>query len=203
VDRASLSALARGIALSAALSAALSLTGCAVPRGPSLTGSDGAHTWTGRFAATWMLAGTPLREERASGRFELYALGEAAEMEILSPLGQTLLRATARPGRATIETADGRAHQAANAQALTEEFLGWRVPIERLPRWLSGRIGAPGAAAPDAGGEVRSVDDGWRITASQWTAGRPLRLTLSWPSDAGTDDARRVEIRLAVDADVQ
>ena len=190
----------RARAPGAALLVAVLLAGCATPRAPEVPEADGTRAWNGRFAATWMLAGAAPQEDRASGRFQLRALGDATEMEIVSPFGQTLMRASARPGLATIETADGRSHQAANPQALTEALLGWRVPIERLPRWLAGEFGQSGGS-PDGAGEVRAVDDGWLVTAAQWAGGRPLRLTLRWPSETRADDARRVEIRLAVDAD--
>ena len=189
--------------LGAALAFVLALAGCASPRVPALPEGSGAQAWTGRFAATWTIVGEPPREERANGRFQVRALGDTAEMEIVSPFGQTLARASARPGHATLETADGRAHQAASPQALTETVLGWRVPIERLPRWLSGEFAQPGPATADREDEVRVVDEGWQVAAGRWTAGRPLRLTLRWPADPAADDTRRVEIRLAVDADTE
>ncbi len=140
---------------------------------------------------------TPPREERASGRFELRAAGDTTELDISSPFGQTLARARARPGLATIETADGRKHQAANPQLLTEEFLGWRVPIERLRDWLAGDFGQ--ARSADGPGELRAVDSGWQILAQRWQDGRPLQLVLKWPFETVPGSWRRVEIRLAVD----
>ena len=193
----SLPPIGRRRAAALAVAVALALAGCAAPRTTPLATGEDARAWTGRFAATWTLAGDPPREERASGRFELRAAGDTTEMDISSPFGQTLARARARPGLATIETADGRTHQAANPQLLTEEFLGWRVPIERLRDWLAGDFGQ--ARSADGPGELRAVDSGWQILAQRWQDGRPLQLVLKWPFETVPGSCRRVEIRLAVD----
>jgi outer membrane lipoprotein LolB len=165
--------------------AALLAAGCATPTVPEAP-VPGLRSWAGRFAVTWTPAGEPPRQERASGRFTLRELGGRTELEVFSPFGQTVARALARPGEASLETADGRRFEAGDAEALTQTVLGWRAPVQRLPAWLDGEL-------PD-----RSVEAGWSVQVDARDGGRPQRMTLGWP--AGEADAQpRVTIRLALD----
>ena len=178
--------------LAVAAAAALLVAGCATPVAPP-TGAS-VSLWSGRFAATWLEPGEPAHEERASGKFSLLESGATTELRVFSPFGQTVAHAIAGPSGAVLETSDGSRHEAADPDTLTERVLGWRIPVARLPDWLraSGRAGEPPAPF---------VDSGWSISADAAGDGSgPRRLTLRWPVEAASSQARRVTIRLVLDA---
>ncbi len=163
-----------GLCVAAALAA-----GCASPSAPPVAPvAPGVEAWAGRFAVDWS-SGAPLpRQDRASGRFTLRSAGERTELEVFSPFGQTVARALAGPGGATLETADGRVFQADDAEALTEFVLGWRAPVERLPAWLR---------SPQAG---RQLEDDWEVLVEPPDGDAPLRMTLRWPAPGHTPALR-------------
>lgn len=164
---------------------ALVAAGCATPTVPEAP-APGVRSWAGRFAVTWTPAGEPPRQERASGRFALREATDRTELEVFSPFGQTVARALARPGGASLETADGRRFEAQDVETLTQSVLGWRAPVQLLPAWLRGDL-------PD-----RSVASGWSVQVDARDGGRPQRMTLAWPADAG-QGGQQVSIRLALD----
>ncbi len=185
----------------AALAAAsvLALAGCATPSAPPgpVTGEGPPNQWTGRFAATVTEAGDGAREERSSGRFSLRVEGPSTEIELTSPLGQTIAQVRIDGARATLLAADGRSWQAPSAEALTEQVFGWRVPLANLPGWLEGRIAEP--TEHDGSRVVAGLDHGWSVRIDASEAGRPRRLALDWPAGAGAGE-RRLSLRLVVDS---
>jgi len=184
--------LLRGLAT--AFATALLAAGCATPVAPPAPAGVPPSIWSGRFAVTWSEPADPGREERASGRFLLRADGERTELDVFSPFGQTLAHAVAGPEGATLETSDGARHAAHSPEALTEQVLGWRVPVARLADWLRGGAGA-GAS------RTGFVDAGWTVSVDDADAAqRPRRLTLRWPSEPSPPGSRRVTIRLVVDS---
>ncbi len=172
--------------LAGSAGAALAMAGCAAPGSPEAP-PPGERSWQGRFAVTWTVEAQPPRQERASGRFALRALGERTELEVFSPFGQTVARALSRPEGAVLETANGRRYEAGDAEALTEQVLGWRAPVQLLPQWLSG-------AGPD-----RQVQGGWEARVDAREQDRPHRLTLAWPAQDTAAEGPRVTIRLVLD----
>lgn len=113
------------------------------------------------------------------------------EMLISSPLGQGIARIL-RDGEAiTLTTANGRAYRAADAEALTERVLGFRVPLAGLSAWVQGRP-APGLGSVqawrDAQGRLAVLEQaGWRIEYLAYsdapdTPELPTRLRLTYPA---------------------
>jgi len=177
------------------LALAVALAGCATPRAPS-PGAGIAGEWSGRFSVTWAAPADPPRDESAAGRFLLRESGGRTELDVFSPFGQTIARARAGAGDAQLETSDGRRFAAPSAEALTEEVLGWRAPVSRLPHWLRGEFATSADARPQA-----FVDGGWSVSIDEWGARAPQRMTLRWPAEPGSTPARRVTIRLILDPD--
>jgi outer membrane lipoprotein LolB len=188
----------------AAFAAALAfaLAGCATPPStPEPTARDGPpNLWTGRFAATVSDAapdGSGAREERSSGRFSLRVEDARTQLELSSPLGQTMAQVWLADGHATLLAADGKTWQAPSAEALTEQVFGWRVPLGNLPDWLEGRIAEP--TERDGTRVVAGREHGWSVRIDAHDAGRPRRLALDWPVDAAAGE-RRLSLRLVIDS---
>jgi len=115
------------------------------------------------------------------------------EMLITSPLGLGIARITRQGDAVTVTASDGRIYQARDAETLTEEVLGFRLPLAGLADWVRGRA-APGPAehTRDAQGRLtRLVQDGWSIDYLAYApdGALPSRLRLTYPG---------LELRLAI-----
>ncbi|HVL55028.1 MAG TPA: lipoprotein insertase outer membrane protein LolB, partial [Burkholderiaceae bacterium] len=101
--------------------------------------------WSGRFAAARHPSDPAAASEAAHGRFELVSTPDPAgqapalSLTVFSPFGQTIATASRAPtGVATVVLADGRQLHARSLDELLHQALGYRLPIEGLPRWLDG-----------------------------------------------------------------
>lgn len=169
-----------------ALVAAVALLAAACAQLTALApGETPVFEFTARFAARY-------QGEAASGQLAWRHGAGRDEVLISSPFGQGLARVTRRDGVVTLVTADDRHYAAADAETLTEEVLGFRLPLRGLADWVRAQP-APGAPA-----EVRRAADGrllelaqhgWRIEYQAYEAGRPARLRLRYPG---------LELRLAI-----
>ncbi len=186
----------------AVLAAALLVSACA--SAPRLAGSPTLLEYSGRFSVSWRTDVGDSTTQRSAGRFLLRVDGPRSELEVSSPLGQTLAVANVAPGAASLVTANGARFDAADAQALTEQAFGWPAPLAQLPQWLSGAsrgAGVPaGSPAPDGRGTAgttnppamqatRFVDSNWQVSIEAWQKGAPKRLVLSWPAVALPESA--------------
>ncbi|HRO61224.1 MAG TPA: outer membrane lipoprotein LolB [Burkholderiaceae bacterium] len=177
------------------------VAGCATTAPPD--GSDVAASplpattrWAGRFAVTLREPGVELREERANGRFLLESDGGGTQLELLSPLGQTMASATLDDGRAELVTSEGRRYAADSPELLTEQVLGWRMPIGDLPRWLRGGLERPSETRH--GRPLAGEEHGWAVRLDDWRETGPGRLELDWPATP-TVGRRKVNLKLIVD----
>jgi outer membrane lipoprotein LolB len=118
------------------------------------------------------------------------------DLMVRSPLGQGIAEITRRGDRYTLTTADAKQFSAIDPEALTEQALGWRLPLAGLPDWVRGR------PYPDAPSETRSGSDarireirqlGWTIDYLAYDAasGLPSRLRL---------ERDGLDIRLTIDS---
>jgi outer membrane lipoprotein LolB len=174
----------RGLCAAAAL---LLLAGCAAP-GFLLPVADAEFELAGRIAVSY-------RDDAGSGNIAWRHAARTDEMLLTTPLGQGVARLVRVDGEITLTTQDGREFKAADAETLTEQVLGFRVPIIGLADWVRGRAAQAPAPAPtrqraDATGRLAELEQaGWRIEYQAYEGALPARMRLSFPG---------VELRLAI-----
>lgn len=101
-------------------------------------------------------------EKNHSGRLSWRHTVTHDELLLSSPFGQGIAGISVNAQTATLTTSDGKTYSASDAQTLTEQVLGYRLPLEQLTDWVRGR---------SAETDVVERDD----------HGRPLRLQhLDW-----------------------
>lgn len=155
------------------------------------------RSYTGRFSAT-----TALGEHRdsVSGRFTLEIRGQQQVLELSSPLGTTVARIEIEPGGARATGAQMREVRGPDADAITEQLLGWPLPVSGLTDWIEGRPTPHRSARVerDAGRVVLIEQDGWIIRLPEYfdSTARPRRLVLE---RAPLANAPAVILRLVVD----
>ncbi len=131
-------------------------------------------------------------QEAFTGNLMWRHAGSADELLVTSPLGQGVARIVRNGQSVVLTTAEPREYRAPDVESLTEQALGFRLPLKGLADWVRGRA-APGLPAkvekgPD--GRVASIEQsGWRIEYLEYAAERPSRLRLAFPG---------VDLRLAI-----
>jgi len=167
----------------AALAAALALAACAAPQlAPSPEPAE--FELAGRFAVSW-------RGEAASGNIAWRRAPGAEELLITSTLGQGVARIRRTDGEFILSTADNREYRAPDAERLTEQVLGFRLPLAGLADWVRARP-APGPSRARLDGEGRLAQleqSGWTIEYLEYAGARPARLRLTYPG---------IDLRLAI-----
>jgi len=194
---ATLQSLARLLTTARAVALSGALAGCApgaLERGPTeATLPPVLQTFeaTGRLSARHGAQGL-------AANFQWRHAGEHDDLELLSPLGQTIAILAGDGASVRLQASDGRVLTAESWTALTEQGLGWPLPVDGLKYWMQGTARAGASHTTEAGDDGRAKvlrQDGWTIvyqgytetTAAGW---RPSNMTLSYPD---------VELRLVID----
>lgn len=162
----------------------LAMSACSTLPGPGASMPEPAQRWSGRFALQLTAMARPPDGERSSGRFALSRHQDVSELSLISPLGTTLAQARIDDARASLRTADGREFEADDAEALTEQVFGWRIPVRRLPDWIEGRIARVTERHTGDDGVERALagdEAGWSIRFDPWTDTPPRRVVISFP----------------------
>jgi outer membrane lipoprotein LolB len=174
---------------------AIALTACNTLPPGALDRTVQGQTIEGRMSVRYKdLASN--KEDASSGRFVWTTSGDELELSLLDPLGQTVALIHSNKERSSIVFRDGRKVNGATPEALTEQTLGWTVPLRGLRYWLAGQ--------PDRDGSVTRLDDG-RIRQDNWTIrfqrddgaaadALPKRIDLIYPGPPA-----EIELRLVVD----
>ena len=148
------------------------LAGCATLPPPTLPARDAMRDFVleSRFA----LRATPPGQaaQSSGGRLTWSHRDRHDRILLANPLGYGVAEIDSAPDGARLRTADGQEHTSPDPDALIEAVTGLRLPVARLPGWLTGR------AAGDA-----------RLEADPF--GRPARLNeAGWQVDYFYDDNR-------------
>lgn len=170
----------------------LFFAGCALfEERPAVTGPIGeAFQLSGRVSVKY-------GAEAASGRITWMHDAAGDDLLFSAPLGQGVARIVRRDGVASLTTSDNKQYQAADVEALTEQVLGWRLPLAGMPDWVRGRAaaGAPAQTLLVEGAASRLKQlrqSGWLVEFLDYAeaGGLPTRLRMS---------RQDVELRLVID----
>src|SRR2546426_12338145 len=108
-------------------------------------------------------------EESSPGNIAWRHAKDFDEMLITTPLGQGVARIVREGDQVTLTTAEPREYHAADVESLTQQVLGFRLPLDGLADWVRGR------PSPDL--ERR----GWKIEYQEYASELPARPRLPYP----------------------
>jgi outer membrane lipoprotein LolB len=133
--------------------------------------------------------------EAASGKITWQHDAAGDDLLFSTPLGQGVARIVRRDDLVSLTTSDQKVYRANDVETLTEQVLGWRLPLAGLPDWVRGRAaaGAPAQTRFDASQRLAELwQSGWRVEFLDYKSGNgpPALLRLS---------RETVEIRLVID----
>ena len=114
------------------------------------------------------------------------------EVLITSALGAGVARIVREGNSVVLTTAEPREYRASDAEALTQEVLGFRLPLAGLADWVRGRPSDRNAAKAEYGsdGRLRSLEErGWKVDYLEYEGALPSRMRLAYQD---------IELRLAV-----
>jgi outer membrane lipoprotein LolB len=161
--------------------------GCAsLPAGPGGAVAPDGFELTGRAAVRYASDGASVGIAWRHGP-------ASDDLLITSPLGQGIARISRRNGEVRLVTADQKEYAASDAESLTEQVLGWRLPLAGLADWVQGRADPTRPARLTRDAQRRPwelLQDDWRVEYEEFESARPSRMRISRPG---------LEIRLVVD----
>lgn len=190
------------LALPFALSAALAiLAGCATTStnvAPVAAYRDTIDL-DGRLSVNYQKDG---KAESLTGSFNWTQRPGQVDVELVSPLGQTLATIAVTPQSATLTQAGHPPVTEADIDTLTQRTLGWPLPVSGLRDWLQGyAVDAQGKrfAASPANNSV-TTQDGWRLRFVEWqdpNAAQPVPRRID-AERATAGDIQDLAIRIVV-----
>ncbi|MCD9227809.1 lipoprotein insertase outer membrane protein LolB [Ralstonia pseudosolanacearum] len=188
------------------------LAGCASvrPANDLFAGTqDGDATITryqGRFSARYVQDNA---QQSAVGSFLWRERGADVQLELMSPLGQTLAIVSQNRQGATLELPNQPPRRAAEVDTLMQDALGFSLPVSGLRDWLRARAtpGTPARVARDAQSRPETIEqNGWTVHYVAWSDdgdnstanARVRRLDLDRPQGAGGTPGP-LSVRLVLD----
>ena len=145
-----------------ALLGLLLLGGCATPalKLPAMTAAQPApeaFELNGRI-------GVRHDDQGFSGNLSWRHYADEDEIQLRSPLGQTVARIQRKAGSVTLDSTDGH-YTAQSTAELTEQVLGWRLPLDGMQYWVLGRPAPDGAAESERDESMRVI----RLHQQEWS----------------------------------
>ena len=152
----------------------------------------------GRLSVRYQQGGQP---QSLQGKFRWQQQGEQTDITLYSPLGQTIATIAITPGLAVMTQSNGEKRQAPNVTALTQEVLGWPMPVDGLRYWLQGFVqnldGKLQSAAPEDTGNFQS--DGWSVRYVSWQRNASIQFPKRFDMERTTAEAGDIVLRLVID----
>lgn len=94
------------------------------------------------------------------------------QIKILSPIGTELANLTTNAEEVSLQTQDGKRYLAKDAESLTQDTLGWRLPLQGLEDWALGRPSKKIAELIEWDGQgkiTKMIQNGWQIEYPEYT----------------------------------
>lgn len=193
----------RLVSLAAAAACALALTGCATTGAPSQA-TVGEYRdrieLSGRLSVNYLKDG---QQESLNGNFNWAQRAAVVDVTLLSPLGQTVATIQVTPQQATLTQGGQAPRSASNIDELTQDTLGWPLPVSGLRDWLQGHAqdadGKPFRASPANNTVV--TRDGWKLRFLAWQdANAPVPVPRRIDAErAVSGDIENLAIRIVID----
>ena len=139
------------------------------------------------------------QKQRLSGSFRWQHLAISDEILLFTPLGQAVAEITKDQEGVRLINSRLEAFYADDVESLTEEVLGWRLPLNGLQYWIQGIHSPTSAAEKDLDNKDQVVairQDGWKIHYSSYTPAQLNQIPLPKILDLIYTNLR---IRLVVD----
>ena len=158
-------------AAGALLLAACATTGAPPPNAPVAPYREQLEL-DGRLFVNFEKDGKP---DTLSVKFNWQQQGPRVDVSLATPLGQTVAKISVTPQAATLTQANRAPLTAPDIDGLTQEALGWPLPVSGLRDWLQGyATGADGKrfAASPASSSVLTAD-GWQLNFVSWQDAAP------------------------------
>lgn len=163
--------LTRRLTLLAAVCSFAALAGCATSPANLSTVTVGDYRDTidlsGRLSVNYQKDG---KQESITGNFNWEQRPEAIDVALISPLGQTVATINVTPTSATLVQGDREPRTAQDIDSLTQQALGWPLPVSGLRDWLQGYAldeqGRRFRASPANNSVI--TKDGWRLRFVEW-----------------------------------
>ena len=110
------------------------------------------------------------RQQSVQGRFQWQQQGQRIDIDLMSPLGQTMTKLAITPNSATIQQTGKEIKAAQNVAELSEHTLGWSLPVAGMRDWLQGfnrtTTHQRQAASPSRSDQFDT--EGWHIQYVSW-----------------------------------
>ena len=111
--------------------------------------------------------GVVTQQKGFSGSIQWQHLSDADEIAIYSPLGAKIVNIAKNNTGVTLTSQDGKRFQALDAESLTENTLGFRLPLADLSDWVLGKHGLnkiDALSTNELGRIITFKQDGWDIS---------------------------------------
>lgn len=191
------------------LALAATLAGCATSGAHLSNATVGAYRdtidLTGKLSVNYMKDG---RQESLTGNFNWEQRPGRVDVSLATPFGQTIATIAVTPEAATLIQADRVPRTAADIDSLTQQTLGWTLPVSGLRDWMQGyAVDAQGqrfAASPVNNSVV--TKDGWRLRFVSWQDEKSAQPGSAPPMPrridaerSGAGDVQDLAIRIVID----
>lgn len=130
-------------------------------------------------AYAWELSGKILvktPEDKLSANLYWLHSPHTNDMQLTTMLGTGILSMSVTPKLTTLE-ADGKTYTDTNAARLLAKLTGWQIPVDNLPRWITGQFSHELILARDLENrpiKLQTRDDiPWQINILQWQDNNP------------------------------
>lgn len=197
----------RLLTLLALLASAALLTGCATSAASRSSVSVAPYRATvalqGSIGINYSRDG---KRESLSGTFQWQQSPDSTDVQLVSPTGQTVAVLHVGAGQASLQQSGQPLRTAADLDSLTNQALGWALPVSGLRDWLQGyatdAAGQPFTASPAHNSVV--TRDGWKLEYMSWQdetslVPQPKRIDLTRLGAGAVDELTiRIALRPAV-----